>query len=579
MENPSLLKNKRGRENFNNKNRKPIPLVDETTNKKKDITLLFQERKDISKSYLKKYIKNKELNDLLDALYYDNTNPVILYYYLKYLKDNNPNEFEKQFPYRNFFLTIKEMSKLAPNHPFSKNTPKQIFESLVQKALPDSNKVTEQWKKKILSFVNENSLKAPYLLKRVNNNENTYYYNKTEDKITFEEPIEQTFPFSLQDDSSCYKYSLLLLNEYLNRSEDEYICNAVLFVLKELVKGNSTPTKIAEYVNRITLSLEGDELVCLLKEILKENNINVELKGFDEVKEENSQTNNRTSLFYTTQLAKPDSNYKTKIIEDNKYFGDGKNEIHKFLKQIMKQLIHTTCIKSILQDLFPNQMEHLDIFDEKFIDYAFQDIQFIGMYNHEDYGSTDLITNRVAINIERKRRIIDLNSINENYVFYFPIWIITVIHEIIGHFARKYLYYVIESNKEFHTDRDKQIEDDGGKYIEHLLFGVGKDQYIILNMEKIEFIMKMSNWEQHYSTFSNKFSSLNNSSSLSEIMERIKNNQIMKELFAFVNFSDKEIKQLIKEKILFGFSLKSKMSPIIIINISEKNNKRPWIVV
>lgn len=46
-------------------------------------------------------------------------------------------------------------------------------------------------------------------------------------------------------------------------------------------------------------------------------------------------------------------------------------------------------------------------------------------------------------------------------MFYFSIWIITVIHEVIGHFARKYLYYYIESNKEFHTDRDKQIEDDG----------------------------------------------------------------------------------------------------------------------
>lgn len=51
------------------------------------------------------------------------------------------------------------------------------------------------------------------------------------------------------------------------------------------------------------------------------------------------------------------------------------------------------------------------------------------------------------------------------------------------------------------------------------------------------------------------------------MMAKIKNNQIMKELFAFVNY--KKIKQLIKEMIL-GFSLKSKMSPIIIITFPKR---------
>ena len=51
------------------------------------------------------------------------------------------------------------------------------------------------------------------------------------------------------------------------------------------------------------------------------------------------------------------------------------------------------------------------------------------------------------------------------------------------------------------------------------------------------------------------------------MMAKIKNNQIMKELFASLNY--KKIKQLIKEMIL-GFSLKSKMSPIIIITFPKR---------
>ena len=564
--NQSLLKKKRGRED----------IIKEI----KDLNTLIINRKEIALEYLNKYKEDNEIGNLLDAIYYDNTNDEIVYYYLDYLKKNDESEYKKQFLYRHFFMTVEKRALLEQNNIFSINTPKQIFNSIVDKCLYDAENITSTWKEKTLSFVNDSfSIKVPYFLRRINNNDNIYQYGKSDKTIlTFKNSMEPTFPFSLEDESSCYMYSIILLEEWLNSSKDEYIFNAVLFVLQELMKADCKAIKISDYVNMISISREGDELVCLLKEILKQNNINSELIGFE--KETSDETKNELKEEEFDDMLEKDNDIEKEILEDNQYFLKSKSKIQNLLKKFMKQVIHTSCIKSVFENLFPKMTDYLYVLDDNFIDYIFNDIELFGMFNPNEFGNTDIITNKVAINIERKKTLLYRNEKNINFLLYFSIWLITAIHEIIGHSARKYLYYFIEENKEFHTDRDKQVDDDGGKYIESLLFGEGKEQYIILNVEKIIFITDISNWDKPYHSFHEEFVSIkNNSSNNEEIILKMKENNIMNEIINYAHISDKSLNNLINDNHSFGFSLQSKMSPLIIINISGKNNKKESKIV
>jgi len=71
------------------------------------------EIKEEAKSFLEKYIKAKNFSDLKEALYLDNTNSVILFEYLNYLKKNDENLFNQEIKKYKFFLDKESCSKLG----------------------------------------------------------------------------------------------------------------------------------------------------------------------------------------------------------------------------------------------------------------------------------------------------------------------------------------------------------------------------------------------------------------------------------------------------------------------------------
>ena len=66
-----------------------------------------------AKYYLKEFIKKKDYSDLINALNLDNTNPLIIFEYLNYLKKNDKISFNKEVKRYKFYLDDKSCSKLG----------------------------------------------------------------------------------------------------------------------------------------------------------------------------------------------------------------------------------------------------------------------------------------------------------------------------------------------------------------------------------------------------------------------------------------------------------------------------------
>ena len=496
----------------------------------------ISEAQEKAQSYLKEYIKKKDYSDLINALNLDNTNSLIIFEYLNYLKKNDENLFNKEVKRYKFYLDNESCSKLGIAYIDHKKDLFALIDSIQKVDTNDTfdlqcvkealKKYYPKEDKKIMEAKNK---------KRVNNlplnnlNDDIFFYLSI--KVEFckhlylliNYKVEQDFEAKTLHRSISYiKIYSYIIQSYLQKNERD-----VVFSLVQILD-------LADYFTKYTEPFER------LYYFLNQTGISFKLVE-----------NNAKELYNKIM-----ENKHLKKVGDNKY-----NELY---FQIIEGILKSNCIKQLVHELNIHNKDTTNLIsiDKYYIKYIKNNLLFFPFFNGNNYGLTNTLNGKILINNVYKE--VDCTSNEEKNLYNFCLWIITGVHEIIDHFLKDYYYYMTnyqiseESPKKLGTspnvkgkveeEEDEEEEDDGndrekqGKAVEELLFKSISNIYLT----DILYILSLDNWEKSLNEFSKYFVSDNRNNIISAEEFYSKNgldlNKQILDILSFFGISQEDLK-------------------------------------
>lgn len=272
-----------------------------------------------------------------------------------------------------------------------------------------------------------------------------------------------------------------------------------------MIKTIPSHYEVYDTISRILCSEHILSLPYILKYYSEKKNLQVELVSLDN--------------FYQKEKAIIDS------------FNPYLEKIITILTKFIYAIYNSNAMTSALEDLVGP--EYLPIINKKFIDKALSQMFFFGFLNDFDYGLTDEVTNSIYINTQ-ERQLFEGSSFAGNFLFNVFGLAVTMIHELFGHYALRYIYFYTNRGINNKTERSKQIDGDGGDYLEKLLF----DEKDMFNIEKIVYFFDLKNWEKKVNQFRINYCSESNCSSIDNkdfLYEKISNNEYIRDILNIVN--------------------------------------------
>ena len=467
-----------------------------------DFCFVISQRRKEAQLFLEQYKKNapKDIKVLKLALELDNTNSDIVFEYLLHLSKTNEDEFINQFKWRKIFLTQTQISILQPKDIFASLSSRQIYENIIQLGLNKENldKDDNKWINKTKQVINQYHFEIPYLLRFQKYENNMYHYSRDKNDViiaSFIDRIEPNVPFEINTEEQFYIYNLLILSNRVKQITVQYILQELLFTCHRIHIKKLPFETYKSILNKLFNARYDIELTYAMNSVLTEIGDTSELQTYTNCSKE--------------------INYHLLNTKFDPYVDD----VKQILQTLMVKLISSTCIRSLLQEIFPKYQDLFYLLNKNFIRYAFSVMDFRGCFNLGQYGYTSMITNTITINTEYRQTFGIIKE--EQYLFYYTfIWFITIFHEIIGHFARRYLFYYTNGKINNKTERDFQIENDGGQYLEELLFGKSTDYHL----NEILFLFDINNWNYSFTEFKSKLLSIKNEQLKEKELKKIINN-------------------------------------------------------
>ena len=431
----------------------------------------FNSKKQEAIIELYKYKKTHNYKDIENAYRLDNTNSDICYNFLLYLKESNKNEYKVIYPYVRFFLYQEQIKELEKDDPFALKTPKEYFNDILNGNIKESELP---------------KISNPYYLQFTKKEKERYFFidhfSEPAIQINTLYDISPTFPLLSSNEEHIY-------NHYLGE----------LILLNYSTKDPEFLSDIFNVINAIRDIIPPFELCRLLTTFLSTKNYSDSIACCNNILHEYS-INSVTLKFCGNE----DDEIKL-IVKRNLKFSKYIKEISVLQWKILKPILQSKCISSLLSFLFKKTIT----LDESVLTYIKESIQYQGLFNTELFGYTNGAFLKIYINTIQ-RNINEVNCLkNLNLLFHFGSWIVTAIHEIVGHFSRRFFFY--NSNKNYgnaFTPREQSIYDDGGNYVEYLLFKSQKS----LQLSHIIYLLDINNWNVDYSDFAKTFSSITNES-------------------------------------------------------------------
>ena len=469
----------------------------------------FNPKKQEASKLLAKYKTTKDCKDIEKAFRLDNTNPEICYTFLCYLKENNKNEYHIIYPYVRFFLLQEQIKELEKEDPFSVKTSKEYLNDILDRKLKESEIP---------------KLSNPYYLQFEKKEKNCYYFIDH-----FVEPpsiimtsfdISPSFPLLSSNENHVYNYYLGELSLLSFSNKDTEFLTDIFNVLKAL-RDKISPFKLCRLLITFLINpIYIDSIACCQKLLYQYSINSITLTFCDKNDEE-----------------------LNSVIKKNIKFDKYLKEISELLWKILEPILQSKCISSLLSFIMKKQIT----IDKSVLVFIKESIQYEGLFISDLFGSTEAAFLKIYINT-MQRTINETNcSKNFNLLFHFGSWIVTLLHEIVGHFSRRFFFY--NSNKDYgnsFTPRDQSIGDDGGNYVEYLLFRSQKS----LHISHIVYLLEIKNWDVEYSEFAKSFSNIKDES---EVLVRAflkkeytSSNSIIKQILVIGGREKEEYENLIK---------------------------------
>ena len=363
---------------------------------------------------LDKYIGSKEEKYLNEAFDLDNTNPKILYYYLENKKKN-----------KKVYEIYYNRYKLLLNKEFSTKLNEQYIDH----------------KKDVITILNSvKDIKIePLNIDSLKNSLTSCY--PREDMQNYEPSSKikvNNMPFNI-DDEHMYFLSIKVclgtkLYNIIDAKLDEIKENPIQ---KEVYKNCICYLKI---LSKIFIYFIENNEKQLLYNLLSIINFNDE-----------QDLNTDTRLLYYLKLMNEDLNkifeetgyniFKCKVEILTMFIDDDLKNLKNLFFELIGQILRSNCIKELLKKIKEihkdDNFNKIDI-NEDFIKFLKNNTLFFRCFDEHEYGMTNVRELKTLINIDyRKTELVHKYTL----LFNFGIWIITGLHEYIGHLLKQYYYY------------------------------------------------------------------------------------------------------------------------------------------
>ena len=475
-----------------------------------------------AKSYLKQYLEKKD-SSLKKALLLDNTNASIIFEYLYNLKNNNQSEFLNEEKKYKYFLDINSCFKLGISYINHKEDISYLLEA-VQKISSDdllNVKVVKDALEKKYTKEDKEILEQTGD-KRLNNlplddldNDILFFLSI---KIRLGKHLYSLayFQLDLNDESqvlyfkkfaSYFKIYSVILNHYLKTNERLLLFNLVNILDLEnyFISDIESLTRLNYYIDQIKISDEN----------LRQH----------------------SGILYEKLIRYHDENYPMKKFMD---------AYKPLFFETMEKILKSNCVKELVGILkeYLNDKENIISIDDNYINYIKNNIIFFPICCKYTYGMTLTLNGKIMINNEYRTDFNEADNVVE--LFNFTIWIITVIHEAIGHFLKDYFYYLtnfIISEKspkdtskedknqlkegEEEEEEDSSFEDEGRRLIEKYLFS----ETDVFYLSDFLYILDINNWNKNVGDFARYFKSKKRT-------KIIKNKKILTDSLDSLNLSE-----------------------------------------
>ena len=442
-----------------------------------------------SKLFFEEYKKNNNLLSLKSALDMDNTNSLYIFEYLSYLKQANQQKFLEELKKYKFFLDKDSCDKLGIQYINHKEDIINLI-NLLQSIDCD-----------VLDMAPlQNSLKI-----------NIQKYYPKEDKEIIDQKSEKrinNLPINnLENDIVLYLSIKIVLGRHLYSfvdfkfSEDINTKKSEILQFKIAISYLKIYSEILKYHimnNNRLLLFNLVNILDLDDYYFGESNILCRLNYFlKDLKLDEDKIKNLAGNLYSNLLNCSKNNYDIANIDLNEY--------KELFLETLENILKSNCIQQLVQRLKDHHKDTNNVITSgnnytNYINYIKNNIIFFPFFNKKNFGLTITLNGKVIINDEF--RSIQLRPEQEN-LYNFCVWIVTGIHEVIGHFLKDYFYYLTKFVISENSDESSNGNGEGGNFVEELLFPNISQFYY----GDIFYILDINNWNKNLDDFTSYFTS------------------------------------------------------------------------
>ena len=455
--------------------------------------------KEKAKSYLNIGSENTD-SHFKEALSLDNTNSSILFEYLKYLKIKDVSKFTIEKEKYKYFLDEDSCSKLGITYINHKDDISYLLDAVqkinsgdllnvevvrdaLEKKYPKEDKeILEQTGDKRLNNLPLDDLNNDilfFLSIKIQIGKHLYLLADFELDLKNESQI-----FHFKNFTSYFKVYSVLLKYYLETNQRLLLFNlSNILDLQDYFQGETeSMTRLNYYIDQIKINDE-------------------KLKQY-------------SGVLYKQLINCRGENYPMKKFMD---------EYKPLFFETIEKILKSNCVKDLvgtLRDHY-NDKDNIISINDNFINYIKNSIIFFPFCCYDTYGLTLTLNGKIMINNEFRKGM--KGSYEVKNLYNFTIWIITAIHEAIGHFLKDYFYYLtnfnisekspkdtskedkkqIKEGEEEEEEEDSSSEGEGGRLVETYLFLETNLFYLC----DILYILDISNWKKNVTDFAKYFNS------------------------------------------------------------------------
>lgn len=443
--------------------------------------------------FLNKFTNGKDYSDLEKAIDLNNTDSSIIFEYLNFLKTNKEHLFLDELKKYKFFLDKESSVKLGTKYIDHKDDFFKMIEFIKNIELEnvEISVIKESLKKELEKYYSKEDKEIidQKSDKRINNlplhnleNDIVFYLTM---KIVFGRHLHSLADFHFDDKVGEKK-----------ESDIKYFKNSLSYlkIISEILKYNLSK-------NEKMLAFNLVNILDLVDYYSGDEESLARLNYFlSDMKLDAKQTQKMAGNLYSSLIAYSQSHYS--VIKN--FMEDYKVLFFETLENILK----SKCIRQLVGKLKSHHKDNDNIISNdknynNYLRYIKKNIIFFPFFNNNVFGLTITLNGKVIINDEYRTVKLSLNGAK---LFNFCVWIVTGIHEIIGHLLKDYFYYLtrfIISEESGSSDESSNESLEGGNIVEEYLFPNTTQLYL----SDILYILDTTNWNKNLDDFSKFFSS------------------------------------------------------------------------